>query len=81
LQCKRTPHSLYLLDLALADFHLFSVLKQKLQGIDGRDDEELKSEMLTIFQGFPPYEPKKSFDYWTEKCQWVAANAENDSPS
>jgi hypothetical protein len=51
LKCKSVPHPPYSPDLAIAYFYLFSVLKQKLQSIDVSDDEELKSEMLTIFQG------------------------------
>jgi hypothetical protein len=49
LKCKSLPHAPYSLDLAFADFHLFHVLNQKLHGIDVSDDEELKSEILTIF--------------------------------
>jgi hypothetical protein len=60
---------------------LFDVLKQKLQGIDVSDDEELKIEILTIFQDIPSNELKKSFDNWIERSQWVAANAGNYYPS
>jgi hypothetical protein len=81
LNCKRVPHPLYSSDLAIADFYLFSVLKQKLPGIDVSDDEELESETLTIFQGIPSDELKKLFDHWIERCQLVAANAGNYCPS
>jgi hypothetical protein len=47
------PHPPDLPDLAITDFDLFSVLKQKLHGFDACDDEGLKSEILTIFQGIP----------------------------
>jgi hypothetical protein len=53
LKCNRVPRPPYSLDLEIADFYLFGVLKQKLQSIDGTDDEELKSEILTNFQGIP----------------------------
>jgi histone-lysine N-methyltransferase SETMAR len=81
LRCKRVPHPPDSPDLAIADFYLFRILKHKLQGIDVRDDEELKSEILTIFQGIPLDELKKSFDHSTETCQWGAADAGNESPS
>jgi hypothetical protein len=60
---------------------LLGALSQKLQGIDISDDEELKSEILTIFQGIPSDELEKSFDHWIEKCQWIAANPRNYCPS
>jgi histone-lysine N-methyltransferase SETMAR len=69
LKCKSVAHPPYSPDLAIAYFYLFSVLKQKLQSIDVSDDEELKSEMLTIFQGILSEELKKSFDHWIERCQ------------
>jgi hypothetical protein len=81
LKCKSVSHPPYSPDLAIADFSLFSVLKQKLQGIDVSDDEELKIEILTIFQVIPSDELKSSFDHWIERCQWVAANAGNYYPS
>jgi hypothetical protein len=58
LKGKRVPHPPYSPDLAIANFYLFGVLKRKLQGIDARDDEELKSEILTILQGIPSNELK-----------------------
>jgi hypothetical protein len=53
LKWKRVPHPADSPDLAIADFYLFGVLKQKSQGIDASDDEKLNSEILTIFQGIP----------------------------
>jgi hypothetical protein len=50
-------------------------LEAKLQGIDVSDDEELKSEILTIFQGIPSGELKTPFDDWIERCQRVVLNA------
>jgi hypothetical protein len=76
-KCKRVPHPPYSRDLAIADFALFDVLKQKQQGVDVRDDEELKSEILTVFHGIPSSGLKKSFHHWIERCQCVAANAGN----
>jgi hypothetical protein len=52
------PHPPYSPDLTIANFYFFGVLEQKLQGIDVSDDEELKSEILTIFQGIPSDELK-----------------------
>jgi hypothetical protein len=69
LNCKRVLHLPYSPDLVIASFYLFGVLKQKLQGIDVSDDEELKSEILTIFQGTPSDRLNKSFDHWIERCQ------------
>jgi hypothetical protein len=63
------PHPPYSPDLAIADFYFFSVLKQELQSIDAGDDEELKSEILTIFSAIPSDELKKSLDHWTKRCQ------------
>jgi hypothetical protein len=63
LKCKRVSHPPYSLDMAIADFYLFCVLKQKLRGIDVSDDKELKREILTIFQGIPSDELKTSFDH------------------
>jgi hypothetical protein len=77
LKCKRVPHPSYSPNLAIANFYLFDVLKQKQQGIDVSDDEELKNEILTIFQDIPSDEPKTSLDQWIERCQWVAPNAGN----
>jgi hypothetical protein len=77
LNCKRIPHLPYSLDLTVADFYLFGVLKQKLHGIGARDDEELKSEILPIFQGIASDKLKKSFDHRIERCQCVAANTGN----
>jgi hypothetical protein len=48
---------------------LFGVLKQEPQGIDANHDEELKSEILTIFERIPSDELKTSFDHWIERCQ------------
>jgi hypothetical protein len=56
-------------------------LKQKLQGIDANDDEDLKSEIQTIFENIQSDELKKSFDHWIEKCWPVATNARNHYPS
>jgi hypothetical protein len=81
LKCKMVPHPPYSPDSAIADFYLFGVLEQKLQGIDLRDDQELKSEILTIFQGIPSGELKKPFDRWIERWQSVVANAGNYYPS
>jgi hypothetical protein len=81
LKCQRVPHPPYSADLAIASFDLFGVLKQKLQDIDVNDEKELKSEILTIFQGIPSDELKTPFDHWIERYQWVAANAGNHSPS
>jgi hypothetical protein len=47
LRRKRVTHTSYSPDLTIADFDLFGVLEQKLQGIDDREDEELRSEILT----------------------------------
>jgi hypothetical protein len=63
LKCKRVPHPPYSLDLTIAYFYLFGVLKQKLQGIDASDDEELKNEILAIVQSIPSDELNKSFDH------------------
>jgi hypothetical protein len=49
LKCNRVLHPPYSPDLAITDFPLSGVLKQKLQGIDASDEEELKSGILTIF--------------------------------
>jgi hypothetical protein len=78
---QKSAHPLYSPGLAIADFHLSGVLKQKLQDIDVSNDEELKSEILTISQGIPSDELKRSFDHWIERCQWVAANAGSYYPS
>jgi hypothetical protein len=59
------PHPTYSPDLAIADFYLFSVLNQKLQGIDVRDDEELKSEILTF---------SRAFDQTSGKCHSIAGS-------
>jgi hypothetical protein len=75
LMCKRMPNPSYSPDLAIADFYLFGLLKQKLQGIDVSDTEELKSKILRIFQDIPSDELKQSFDHQIERCHWVAANA------
>jgi hypothetical protein len=56
-------------------------LEAKLQVIDLSDGEEPKNEILTIFQGIPSDELKKSFDDWIERCQSVAAKTENHYPS
>jgi rhodanese-related sulfurtransferase len=56
-------------------------LKQKLQYIDVRDAEELKSEILTTFQGIPSDGLKKSFDQWIERYEWTATNAGDYHPS
>jgi hypothetical protein len=63
LKCQMAPHLPDSRDLAITDFYLFDVLKQKMHGIDVRHDEELNSEIVTIFQGILSYEPKKSFDH------------------
>jgi hypothetical protein len=81
LKWKRVPHSHYSQDLVIADFYLFGVLKHELQGIDVSDDEELKSEILTLFQAIPSDKLKKSFDHEIERCQWAVANAWNYYPS
>jgi hypothetical protein len=81
LKCKRIPHPLDSPDLAIADFYLFGVLKRKLQDIDVSEDEDVKNEILTVFQRIPWDEQKKSFDHETERCQWVAANGGNYYPS
>jgi hypothetical protein len=75
LKCKRVLHPSYSPDLAIADFHLFDVLKQELQGIDAIDEQGLKREILSIFEPLLSDEPKKSFPRWIERCQWAAANA------
>jgi hypothetical protein len=80
-EVQKEPHPRYSPGLASTDFDLFCVLKQKLQGIDVSDNEEPKREILTIFQGIPSHELKKSFDHWIERCQWVAANPRNYHPS
>jgi hypothetical protein len=49
LKCKWVRHPPYSPDLAVSDFYLFGVLKRKLQSINVSDDDELKSEILTIF--------------------------------
>jgi hypothetical protein len=68
LKSKRAPHPPDSPDLAVTDFHLLDVLKQALQGIDVRGDEELKSEILTLFRGIPSDALKKSFYHWIERC-------------
>jgi hypothetical protein len=68
-------------DLAIADFYLFGILKQKLQGIDLSDGNELKTEILTIVPGIPSNEQNKAFDHYIERCQCNAANARNYDPS
>jgi hypothetical protein len=77
LKCKRVLHPFSSRNLAIANFYLFGVLKQQLQGIDVSDDEELKNEILMIFQDIPSDEPKTSPHQWIERCQWVAPNAGN----
>jgi hypothetical protein len=69
LKCKRVPHPPDSSSLVIADFCFFRVLKQKLQGIDASDDEELKSEILRISQTIPSDELNTSFGHWTERCQ------------
>jgi hypothetical protein len=63
LKCKSMPYPLYSPDMAIADFYLLGFLKQKLHGIDISDDEKLKSEILTIFQGIISDELNKSFNH------------------
>jgi hypothetical protein len=60
---QKVPHPSYPPDLAITDFHLFGVLKQKLHDIDASDDKELKSEILAISQDISSDEMKKSFDH------------------
>jgi hypothetical protein len=81
LKCKRAPHPPYSPDLEIAHFCLFGVLKHNLQRIIVSNGEELKTEILTIFQVIPSEELKESFDHWIERCQWTAANAGHDYPS
>jgi hypothetical protein len=69
LKCKRVTHPPYSPDLAIACLYLFGVLEQKLQGIDVSDNEGLKSEIQTIFQGIPSDTLKKSFNHEIERCQ------------
>jgi hypothetical protein len=69
LKCKRVPYPPYSPDLTIADFHLFGVLKQKLQSIDESQDKELKNEALKVVQSTPSDELKTSFDHWIERCQ------------
>jgi hypothetical protein len=59
----------------IADVKLFGILKQTQQSIDISNEEELKSDILTIFRGIPSDELKKSFNHWMERCQWAATNA------
>jgi hypothetical protein len=80
LKRKRVPHPLYSPGSAIADLYLFDVLK-KTAGIDAGDDEELKTEILTPFQGIPSHELKKSFDHWSERGLWVTVNARTYHPS
>jgi hypothetical protein len=61
-------HPPYSLVMTIAYFDLFGVLKAKLQGIDVSDDEQLKSEILTIFRGIPSDELKKSFGHWIKNA-------------
>jgi hypothetical protein len=68
MKCKRVPHPPDSPDLAIEDFYLFGVLKQKLPSIDVSDDEELKSDILTIVQGVTSDELKSSFNHWIEIC-------------
>jgi hypothetical protein len=75
------PHPPYSPEMTIADFDLFGVLKAKLQGIDVSDDEEPKSEILTIFQGISLDELKKSSDHWMKRCQLAATNLGNYYPS
>jgi hypothetical protein len=63
LKCERVPHPRYSPDLAITDFYLFGVLKQKPQGISVSDGEQLKNEILTISQGIPSGDLKKSFHH------------------
>jgi hypothetical protein len=81
LKCRSVPHPSYSRNLTIAYFYLFGVLKRKLQGIDFSDEDELKSEILRIFNGIPSDELRKSFHHCIERCQRVAANAGNYYPS
>jgi hypothetical protein len=81
LKCNKVPHLPNSPHLAITDFYLFPLGKQTLHGIEASDEEELKSEILTIFQGISSDDVKKSFDHWIERCEWVAASAENSYPS
>jgi hypothetical protein len=63
LKCKRVAHTPYPPDLAITDFDLWNVLEQKLQDISVNDDEELETEILTIFQVIPSDQLEKSFDH------------------
>jgi hypothetical protein len=53
---QKSAHPADSSDLAIACLDLFGVLKQKLQGIDVSDNDELKSEILMIFRGIPSNE-------------------------
>jgi hypothetical protein len=81
LKCKRVAHPPYSPDLEIADFDLLGVSKQKLQGIDVSDGDELKTEILTIVPGIPSNKQNKAFDHCIERCQCVAANARNNYAS
>jgi hypothetical protein len=76
-EVQMMPHSPDSPDVVITDYYLLGSLKQTLQDIDGSDDEELKSETLTMFQGIPSDDLKESFDHWIERCQWVPTNRGN----
>jgi hypothetical protein len=62
-------------------FLFVCVLKQKLQGVDVSGEEELKSEIPTVFQGIPSNTLTQLSGHWTKKSHWFAANTGNDYPS
>jgi hypothetical protein len=58
--------------LAIADFYLFSWLKQQLSGGTLDNESNVLERITEILSELRQNEVKRAFAHWKERCQWVA---------
>lgn len=68
---KRAPHPPYSPDISPSDFYLFGYLKNKLEGEEFEDPNELLSKIIEILNSISKETLMAVFEEWIKRCEWV----------
>jgi hypothetical protein len=74
---RRMPQPLYSPDQAPSEFYLFSTVKEKLQHIVLRDEDQLFERLIEILAGLNHTELNQVFHAWKERVQQVSEGTGN----
>ena len=70
----RVANPAYSPDLSPSDYFLFPGLKATLEMKSYKSVDELKAEILSVFNSYDKSHFRHAFDQWIVRCKWVIEN-------